>query len=70
MLRAKVKTLRLFFVANYLILFEIIKLWTGNPPGELIDTAKAAALDVDILDKLLATIYALLSINHSATSKG
>ena len=62
-LRAKVYTLRLCFVANYLILLEIIKLCTGNPPGELIDTANAAALDVDIFDKLLPTIYALYIYN-------
>lgn len=56
---AKVWTFRLFLLANYLILLQMIWLCTGRPPGEFTDTAIALALETDSLESLLATLSVL-----------
>lgn len=56
---AKVNTLRLCFLEYYLILLATIRLCTGYPPAELIETARAEALLALILLSLCETNYAL-----------
>lgn len=62
---AKLYTFKLFFNANYLILFEIIWLWTGSPPGELTETANATARETEMFASLLATLSVLDKFKHT-----
>jgi hypothetical protein len=56
---ANVWVLRPCLYPNYRILLQMIWLCTGRPPGELIETAMAAARDVEILESRLVTLSVL-----------